>query len=201
MSKNLKLWQCFRYQSLHSLHRVKKLKIFKFIFWPLLLKTDNWALERLYATEVPGRVSGRLSRDGADGRESLSSNPNGSGSRAYVLSPLPNALWHQTFAFGWDYTQSKCILFLTNIYKRKHTLWNTRKFVFIYRQVYSSNFTGATYFLPDFLIFTYFFEINLYILTIFWHCCTGFCCCVDLPSFGWQIFNFSYQKWKLLYFD
>lgn len=75
----------------------------------LILKIDNWALERLYTAEVSGRISGRLSRDGADGRESLSSNPNGSGSRAHVLSPLPNALWHQTLAFGWDYTQSEYI--------------------------------------------------------------------------------------------
>lgn len=56
------------------------------------LPTDNRTAKCLHTAEVLGRISGRISGDGADGREPLPSYPDGPGPRAHVLSPLPDAL-------------------------------------------------------------------------------------------------------------
>lgn len=73
------------------------------------LPADNRTAECLHAAEVLGRVSGRLSGDGADGREPLPSHTDGPGPRAHVLPALPDALRHQAFAFRRDHTQGKNI--------------------------------------------------------------------------------------------
>lgn len=59
---------------------------------------DNRSPERVHAATVAGRVSRRVSGDGAHGREPMPGDPDGSGSRAYVIPPLPDAVRHQALA-------------------------------------------------------------------------------------------------------
>lgn len=61
--------------------------------------SDNRSPERVHAATVAGRVSRCVPGDGAHGRESVPGDPDGSGSRAYVVSSLPDAVRHQALAF------------------------------------------------------------------------------------------------------
>lgn len=44
------------------------------------LITDHWSLERIYASTNTRRISGCVSGDGVNGRESVSGDPDGFGS-------------------------------------------------------------------------------------------------------------------------
>lgn len=57
-----------------------------------------WTAECFHATTDTGRVSGCLFGDGTDGRQSLSGDSNGLGSRAHVLPSLSDAVRHKAFA-------------------------------------------------------------------------------------------------------
>lgn len=59
---------------------------------------DNRSLERVHAATVAGRISRRVPGDGAHGCESVPGDPDGSGSRAYVVSSLPDVVRHQALA-------------------------------------------------------------------------------------------------------
>jgi len=64
---------------------------------------DNRSPERVHAATIAGRVSRRVSGDGAHGRKPMPGDPDGSGSRAYVVSSLPDAVWHQALALRRHY--------------------------------------------------------------------------------------------------
>lgn len=71
------------------------------------LVLDNRAVKRLYAPEDVRRIPRCLLSDGTDGRQPLPGHPDGLGSREDELSPLPDALRHQTFTLRGNHTQSK----------------------------------------------------------------------------------------------
>lgn len=66
---------------------------------------DNRSPERVHAATVARRVSRRVSGDGADGREPVPGDPDGSRPRAHVVPPLPDAVRHQALALRRHYPQ------------------------------------------------------------------------------------------------
>ena len=73
-----------------------------------VLPTDNRSAERVHAATVAGRVSRRILGDGADGREPVPGDTDGSGSRAHVLPALSDALRHQALTLGRYHSQGEC---------------------------------------------------------------------------------------------
>lgn len=66
--------------------------------------TDHWTAQRIHATADVRGVPGRVFSDGADGRQPLPGDTNGSRPRANVLPALPDAVRHQAPALGRDNT-------------------------------------------------------------------------------------------------
>lgn len=97
-------------------------------FEDYFLPADNRFVERVHATTVLGRISRRLLGDGTYGRESMSGNPDGSGSRTYVLSALSNAMRHQTLTLGRYHSQGEWFRISGNV---KSYVLLTRCFLFI----------------------------------------------------------------------
>lgn len=64
---------------------------------------DNRSLERVHAATVAGRVSRRVSGDGAHGCKPMPGDPDGLGPRAHVIPPVPDALRHKALALRWHY--------------------------------------------------------------------------------------------------
>lgn len=61
---------------------------------------DHWTTKCIYAAADVRGVPGRVFSDGADGREPLPGDTNGSRPRANVLFAVPDALRHQALALG-----------------------------------------------------------------------------------------------------
>lgn len=61
---------------------------------------DHWTTKCIYAAADVRGVPGRVFSDGADGREPLPGDTNGSRSRANVLFAVPDAVRHQAPALG-----------------------------------------------------------------------------------------------------
>lgn len=67
---------------------------------PPLHASDHWTTKCIHATTDVRGVPGRVFSDGANGREPLPGDTNGSRSRANVLFTVPDALRHQAPSLG-----------------------------------------------------------------------------------------------------
>lgn len=66
---------------------------------------DYRSPECVHAATVAGRISRRVSGNGTHGCESVSGDPDGFGSRAHVLPPLPDAVRYQALTLRRHYSQ------------------------------------------------------------------------------------------------